>query len=133
MREWRASMSPERKKAWNQKHSLKKKYNMTVDQYNSMLKSQNGKCAICGNTSERALAVDHNHETGKVRGLLCLQCNVHLGRLERKWFEICEYLDKYESHPEHSIENLQMYPPSTMELDDDAAEVAAQAAVGKSW
>ena len=49
---------------------------MTVELYEKMLKEQNGKCFICGSLSNgRNLDVDHSHETGEVRGLLCAQCN----------------------------------------------------------
>lgn len=52
------------------------------DDYEFLFISQNGKCAICGthqDTMERRLSVDHNHETGEVRGLLCSSCNLGLG------------------------------------------------------
>lgn len=61
-----------------------KKYNMTLDEYNVMLENQNYKCAICGKTKSengKSFAVDHNHKTGKVRGLLCNHCNVGIGYL----------------------------------------------------
>lgn len=60
---------------------LKKNYGITVDQYEKMFKDQNGLCAICFGTSvvKRRLCVDHNHITGKVRGLLCDRCNFGLG------------------------------------------------------
>jgi len=46
-----------------------------------MLKEQNGECAICGQvpTTRRGLAIDHDHETGQVRGLLCHGCNIAIG------------------------------------------------------
>lgn len=61
-----------------------KKYGITLDEYNSLLEKQGGKCAICGITREecndkRALPVDHDHETGHVRGILCHSCNRALG------------------------------------------------------
>jgi len=67
---------------------LKKKYGITLEDYNKMLESQNNVCMICGknethkhNISSKYvdLAVDHDHSTGKVRGLLCTYCNVGLG------------------------------------------------------
>lgn len=46
-----------------------------------MLESQNGKCKIC---DKPASHIDHNHLTGKVRGVVCNQCNVRIGFVERK-------------------------------------------------
>lgn len=57
----------------------------TQDDYDRMLKEQDGKCAICDVaecTTGRAFAADHNHLTGKVRGLLCAKCNYLLGRVK---------------------------------------------------
>lgn len=58
-----------------------KKYGITTDQYTEMLEKQQGMCAICGDTHNRGkrLCVDHCHKTGKIRGLLCLSCNIMLG------------------------------------------------------
>lgn len=65
-------------------HWLKVKYNITEEKYNQMLANQNGLCAICkGNDlSGRRLAVDHDHDSGVIRGLLCLKCNRGLGCFE---------------------------------------------------
>lgn len=63
--------------------------------YDSMLQCQNGVCSICGNPpGVRRLAVDHCHETGKVRGLLCVSCNLQLGVIEnQEWIvKAMEYL-----------------------------------------
>jgi len=60
----------------------KRLYGVTPEQYDEMLRQQGHACAIC-NVDEtqllKALAVDHDHKTGKVRGLLCINCNVVLG------------------------------------------------------
>jgi len=69
---------------------IRKKYGITLKQYNKMLKSQNNCCAICGkpeeekekNKSIRKLAIDHDHKTGNVRGLLCGKCNKGIGLLQ---------------------------------------------------
>ena len=66
---------------------LKKQFGMTLEAYDQMLAAQNGVCAICrkpetakdGYGGVKRLSVDHNHETGKVRGLLCGRCNTGLG------------------------------------------------------
>ena len=51
------------------------------DRFREMLDDQGGKCAICETqcATERELAVDHCHKTGKIRGLLCMRCNTALG------------------------------------------------------
>jgi hypothetical protein len=61
---------------------LKKRYGLTLAQYNDMLASQGGVCAICRRQCEsgRNLAVDHDHRTGEVRGLLCRLCNQAIGQ-----------------------------------------------------
>lgn len=87
-------------KLWNKKGSIKRKenqykydikklYNITYDEYSNMLKMQNGVCAICEQKESinKNLSVDHCHETGKIRGLLCLKCNQGIGLLKHnvKW------------------------------------------------
>lgn len=59
-------------------HGLKR-YGISLEQYEEMWLRQGGGCAICGGTEKRALAVDHDHATGKVRSLLCGRCNLALG------------------------------------------------------
>lgn len=63
---------------------LRCKYGITVEIYNKMLEAQGGVCAICGNRcpTGKALAVDHDKETGQVRGLLCSPCNTGIGQLQ---------------------------------------------------
>jgi hypothetical protein len=58
---------------------LKNKYGITFKEYNTMLEKQNGACAICGEIKNETLAVDHNHKTGEIRGLLCAHCNHVIG------------------------------------------------------
>jgi hypothetical protein len=63
---------------------LIQKFGITLEQYNEMLTKQNDCCAICGRHKselKKALAVDHNHETLKIRGLLCEKCNRGIGYL----------------------------------------------------
>ncbi len=57
------------------------KYNLTQEKYNEILKSQNETCKICKTYSyhNTNLSIDHCHKTGKVRGLLCRNCNLALG------------------------------------------------------
>ena len=74
-------------------------YGITVDDYNKMLKDQDGVCAICGTDNPQRkgtvnFAIDHCHETGKIRGLLCSICNRLLGDAEDD-IEILELAIKY--------------------------------------
>ena len=77
MNEYWHSKSPVEKQA----SRVKSMYGITADEYIEMHKSQKGKCAICNEvpTTKRGLHVDHCHETGTVRGLLCHSCNTALG------------------------------------------------------
>lgn len=59
-----------------------KKVGITEEDYLDLLHDQDGKCAVCGRHSDEAsrrLSIDHDHKTGRVRGLLCHKCNVGLG------------------------------------------------------
>jgi uncharacterized CHY-type Zn-finger protein len=57
-----------------------KKYGLTLKQYEQQLADQGGKCAICREEYD-VLCVDHDHETGVNRGLLCRNCNSGIGKL----------------------------------------------------
>ena len=60
---------------------LKRKYGISFKEYQDLLKVQGGICAICGKPepSHKTLDVDHDHETGKIRGILCTNCNRMIG------------------------------------------------------
>lgn len=70
--------------ARNRASKLQLNYGISVEEYNALFASQDGKCAICGTDQPGGrryrLAVDHCHDTGKVRGLLCNNCNLGLGK-----------------------------------------------------
>jgi len=63
-------------------NNLKRMFGMSLETYDEKLKAQGGVCAICGGLckSGKRLAVDHNHTTGKIRDLLCGNCNGGLGK-----------------------------------------------------
>jgi hypothetical protein len=83
------------KNSWNSRtpkkrleQHLKYKYDLTIQELAKALEEQKGGCAICSDTlpdlmvynnRRRGYAIDHNHETGKFRGILCLSCNSMLG------------------------------------------------------
>src|SRR5574341_421370 len=63
--------------------TLKYKYGISLDDYRSLEKKQEGVCAICGEKEDKGrFSVDHNHTTGSVRGLLCRACNRRLEAIE---------------------------------------------------
>ena len=88
----------------NKKEQIKfqrifKKYKLTKEAYLQMKEDQNGRCAACKlENSSKDLAVDHCHKTGKVRGLLCDQCNTSLGLLKDSPLRIKALLDFVEKH-----------------------------------
>lgn len=78
----RATRKPTSQKGrYSKKSQLKHRYGVSIEQYDEMLVRQSGVCAICEEACDtgRSLAVDHCHETGRVRGLLCNRCNRALG------------------------------------------------------
>jgi len=69
-------------KIYLQKYFLKKLYNLELDEYNEILTQQLSGCSICNKPMQEIgqyLCVDHNHNTGKVRSLLCKSCNLIIG------------------------------------------------------
>lgn len=87
--------------------SLRRKYGLTREEYNKKLEVQNFKCEICGNEetsldgrtgSSRKLAVDHCHNSKKIRGLICNRCNTTLGKIEDNinlLQNMINYINKY--------------------------------------
>lgn len=83
----------------NRKKTLKRKYSLSHENWLEIWKNQSGKCAICGEVFNNPsdACVDHNHETGKVRGLLCKKCNLALGLFNddiKNMMTAVEYLEK---------------------------------------
>lgn len=68
----------------NKNTALLRDFGITLEQYGDLLESQNGVCAICGSVerSGKRLAVDHGHKSGRIRGLLCGNCNRAIGLLK---------------------------------------------------
>jgi hypothetical protein len=90
--------TPEGKKS-NRNSQLKKKFGVTLDQYDSLLQQQNGSCAICGTTNPRgrgSFHLDHDHITGAIRGILCHSCNTGLGSFRDSTLTIQAAIDYIE-------------------------------------
>ena len=69
---------PSKEVDYRYKDNLKRRYGLEVEEYIEMVNEQQGACAICKQFTPR-LCVDHSHDTGENRGLLCHRCNVGLG------------------------------------------------------
>ena len=90
------------------KYNLKSKFGLDAEWYYETLEKQGGCCDICGDkqnttriterTPDPRFAVDHNHDTGKVRGLLCCRCNRTLGLFEDNTDSIERAIDYLERH-----------------------------------
>lgn len=89
---------------YHRKSMLMKTYGLTLQDYDRMLKEQEYKCAVCGSEDsgdEHSFRVDHNHNTGVVRGLLCNPCNLTLGNAKESAERLrscAEYLEKRGSY-----------------------------------
>ena len=86
---WRIRTGWRQEKGDRRPARILKTYGLTPDAFSRMLEDQGGRCAAClveletgSRNSKTSLAIDHNHETGKVRGLLCHRCNIALGMLD---------------------------------------------------
>ena len=98
-------------RAWGVAYNLKANFNLTQKEYDRLLDAQDGKCAYCGLECRtgRKLAVDHCHQTGVIRGLLCMRCNKYkIGNLTiEETRHILEYL---ENPPAYRVLGIKMVP-----------------------
>lgn len=86
---------------------LRRKFDLTIEDVNKMVKEQDNKCAICGSLYEQIIDklgrkkinfhIDHNHQTGEIRGLLCNDCNWGVGYFKDS-VVLLENTKKYLSH-----------------------------------
>jgi hypothetical protein len=106
---WRKK-NPDKERAKQLRHyiahrpDLRRNYGITLDDLNRMVAAQDGKCALCGAPLKRNY-VDHDHATGKVRGVVCCRCNIRLSAVDdTEWMEKArQYKEKsHASHPDNA-------------------------------
>lgn len=108
--------NPERRKAnalkWkraNPKNAraarLQREYGITLQEYEALLKQQNNCCAICscGEPKDKAFCVDHNHQTGAIRSLLCHRCNSALGLADESSARLRNMADYIDFHTNKAL------------------------------
>lgn len=107
-KKWRLSFTEEREER-RLNTCMKWKFGITIEDYKRMSQEQNGVCAICGKPETildprrgilKRLVIDHDHDTGKIRGLLCHNCNSGIGMLQDKQEIVqkaADYLLKYKT------------------------------------
>jgi hypothetical protein len=76
-------------------YQMAHRYGLSLQRYHALVSHHQGKCGICD--KEKPLVIDHNHETGRVRGLLCQECNKGLGL----FFDSVEYIRAAEGYLIH--------------------------------
>jgi hypothetical protein len=98
-RKRKQGLSPKEKQSQRAAH-LKKKFGISTEEYEALLVTQNGVCAVCRNScpSGRRLAIDHCHVTGKIRGLLCTPCNTAIGLAKEDTLRLRALIDYIERH-----------------------------------
>lgn len=78
--------NPERSRMYARQHRRIREYGLSAEAFEQLWKSQGEVCASCGQPAKRP-SVDHNHQTGGVRGVLCHNCNAALGFLTESVFK----------------------------------------------
>jgi hypothetical protein len=96
----------ERATQYSTEYNRTRRTGITPQQYLNKLNEQNGVCAICSKECTRALAIDHNHTTGQLRGLLCNKCNRGIGYLNddvNLVQKAMEYLKRYDKSQDTEV------------------------------
>lgn len=101
------TLNVEKRRESSRRTMLKSKYGISLEKYEEMLIEQNGVCAIClkketSHSNKKgpidSLRVDHCHNTGKVRGLLCSECNFGISKFDDSMSLICSALAYLHKH-----------------------------------
>jgi hypothetical protein len=120
---WRKD-NPEKHSKINREGGWKHRgINMTVERYEKMVQSQNGKCLIC--QRKQKLVVDHSHLNGDIRGLLCNFCNRYVVYVAeyapQLFYKAAHYLENYGTESNHTVEEPWPFSFSGFKRDKDSA------------
>ena len=87
-------------KDYHKDYKLKKNYGFGLETFNEMVERQQNSCKICGDefTENRPAQVDHNHDTGEVRDLLCTPCNTSLGLMKEDINRLTSMIEYINGH-----------------------------------
>jgi hypothetical protein len=122
MRERRARLSDHLRQRLQLGDHLKRNYGLTLAQYDDLLRSQEGQCAVCQRSPKpgQRLVVDHDHHTGAVRGLLCSSCNTALGLMEENPL----LLQDLAAYAEHCVQSRDGFTADPTDQERRAIAVA---------
>lgn len=95
---------------WKARCEVYKKYGMTEEEYNMMAKE----CEICGSVAN--LAIDHDHDTGEVRGRLCRNCNVGIGHFGESVVKMKAAIQYLQERAGHKAKSSSMYQGGIKEI-----------------
>ena len=104
-RERRGMSFPEYRR-WQYTHKIKWMYRLTRAHYDLMVIASQGRCEICNQRPVLGLDVDHNHQTGKARGLLCRNCNSIIGKFQPYMTKILIYLKEPPANDRNNSQDL---------------------------
>lgn len=100
-------LSKEGRRKYNESDRLRRYYGIDLEEYNKIFAKQFGCCAICLKhqaSFNKRLSVDHNHETGQIRGLLCFHCNTGLGHFKDQPGVLISAINYLKQTPDANIE-----------------------------
>jgi Recombination endonuclease VII len=101
----------------------RKKARLSHEEYYDLLWRQQGQCKICGRRAgPRRLAIDHDHKTGRIRGLLCVRCNVGLGQFGDDPYNLQAAIF-YLGHDPVTLDPVTQTPPPPTMIDETIYEI----------
>lgn len=101
-RERNLAANSERRRKWHRRYHLRSKYGLSVEDYEFLMVVYDSKCGICGREQPDGLHIDHEHESGRIRGLLCGSCNRAIGLMQDSP-KVLRAAAKYLENPQYPL------------------------------